>query len=90
MEDYLLTNEFNAAILGAVRQKAAALQMPLEKRDALIFMSGCVAERYMGHALDTLNKRYGSVTGYLRDELGVGSAELDLLKEKYLCDQVQK
>ena len=90
MEDYLLTNEFNAAILGAVRQKAAVLQMPLEKRDALIFMSGCVAERYMGHALDTLNKRYGSVTGYLRDELGVGASELDLLKEKYLCDQVQK
>ena len=90
MEDYLLTNEFNAAILGAVQQKASALQMPPEKRDALIFMSGCVAERYMGHALDTLNKRYGSVTGYLRDELGVGAAELDLLKEKYLCDQVQK
>lgn len=87
MEDYLLTNEFNAALLDAVKQKAAALHMPPEKRDALIFMSGCVVESYMEHALDTLNNRYGSVTGYLRDELGVGDAELDLLKEKYLCDQ---
>ncbi len=87
MEDYLLTNEFNAVILGAVQQKASALQMPPEKRDALIFMSGCVVGSYMEYALNTLNKRYGSVTGYLRGELGVGKAELNALKEKYLCDQ---
>ena len=87
MEDYLLTNEFNAAVLSAVQKKAAALQLSPEKRDALIFMSGCVVGSYMEHALDTLNKRYSGITGYLRDELGVGDAEIRALKVKYLSDK---
>lgn len=87
MEDYLLTNISNAAIFDAVQQKAVALLMSPEKRDALIFMSGCVVGRYMEHALETLNERYGSVIGYLRDELGVGDTEINMLKEKYLCNQ---
>ena len=89
MEDYLLTNANNSVILDAVRKKAEALQLPPKKRDALIFISGCVVESYMEHALDTLNKRYSSVTGYLHDELGVGDAEINVLKEKYLCDTAE-
>ncbi len=50
--------EFNAALPDAVQQKAAALQMPTDKRDALIFMSDCVVEIYMKHTLDALKEKY--------------------------------
>ena len=36
--------------------------------------------------IDLLEKRYGGVTGYLKDALGIGNAELHALREKYLCD----
>ena len=84
INDYMLTNEYNAAQIEAVRQKTAAYPMPPEKLDALLFVSGAVAERYMTNAIDTLNEKYGSVEGYLREELNVGSAEIETLKDKYL------
>ena len=86
MEDYLLTNVQCAPMLDAVRQKVSALPMPKEKLDALLFMCGGVSEEYMSHTIDTLDKKYGSVTGYLNDELGIGTAETDILCEKYLCE----
>ncbi len=84
MEDYMLTNVYNAAVLEAVRRKAEALAMPPQKCDALLFMSGCVVAGYMEYAIDALHQRYGSVMGYLRDALGVGAAEVRALREKYL------
>ena len=82
--DYMLTNEYNAAQVEAVRQKTAAYPMPPEKREALLFMCGAVVEKYMTNAIDTLNERYGSVEGYLRDELNVGNAEIAVLKNRFL------
>lgn len=84
LEDYLLTNEHNAAVVEAVRQRVAGYPMPQDKLDALLFMSGAVIEEYMTHALDTLERSYGSVVGYLEDELGVGATELDLLRDAFL------
>lgn len=84
LDDYLLTNEYNAAIVEAVRQRTAAYPMPKEKLDALLFMSGAVVEGYMTHAMDVLEEGYGSIEGYLRDELGVGAPELARLREKFL------
>lgn len=84
LEDYLLTNDYNAAVVEAVRQRVAGYPMPQEKLDALLFMSGAVVEDYMVHAIDVLEERYGSVEGYLANELGVGKAELSLLRNKFL------
>ncbi len=50
----------------------------------MIFANGGVFERYMTFALDTLEKKYGSVEGYVREELGVTDEELDILRKKYL------
>ena len=82
--DYMLTNEYNTAQIEAVRQKTAAYTMPPEKREALLFMCGAVVEKYMTNAIDTLNERYGSVEGYLREELNVGNVELEELRKKYI------
>lgn len=84
MEDYLLTNEQNAPVLEAVRAEYAALGMPREKLDAMLFASGGVFDYYLGNALDTLDRRFGGVTQYLRAELGLSDADLASLREKYL------
>lgn len=84
LEDYLLTNEFNAVVVEGVRQKAAAYQMPPEKRDALVFMTGGVVASYLTHVLDLLVERYGSVEAYLAEELGVGAAEREELRARFL------
>ena len=83
--DYMLTNEYNAGRIELIRQKTAAYRMPPDKLDALMFMSGAVVERYMTNAIDVLTEKYGSVEGYLRDELNIGYAELKELRDKYLC-----
>lgn len=87
MEDYLLTNLYRADAAENVRKIIAEHPMPDEKADALMFMSGCVAEKYMTTALDALDQRYGSVLGYIREELSVSDAQIEILREKYLCQR---
>ncbi|MBO6229591.1 MAG: tyrosine-protein phosphatase [Ruminiclostridium sp.] len=83
--DYMLTNEYNAAQIEAVRQKTAAYPMPPEKREALLFMCGAVVESYMTKAIGSLNEKYGSIEGYLNEELSIGKSEVTMLRKKYLC-----
>ena len=84
LRDYLLTNKYNEEGLRAVRQKVAPLDWPEEKVDSLLFMSGGVSEAYMTHAIDALTGAYGSVEAYLGQELGVGAAEREALRGKFL------
>lgn len=84
MRDYLLTNEYSAARLNAIRRKIAPQGWPKEKVNGLLFMSGGVFEAYMANAIDTLIEEYGSVEAYLRQELGVGSAETEVFRMKFL------
>jgi len=84
LEDYMLTNEYNAQTLEFIRKKAEAANMPPRKRDALLFMSGGVVESYMANAINTLESKYGSVREYLFEELGVGDMEIKKLKDKFL------
>jgi protein-tyrosine phosphatase len=85
IEDYLLTNEFNAPLLAATQQRLAGRPMPQDKLDALLFMVGKVSEAYLNRAFDAIEQSYGSVEGYLRDELGVGAEETRLLRDKFLA-----
>lgn len=84
MEDYLLTNVYNAQKLDAIRQRVAALNFDAKKLDTLLFVSGGVIGSYMNHAIGTLEEKYGSVTGYLEQEQGIGEPELEALREKFL------
>ena len=84
MRDYLLTNEYNAPRLNAIQQEIAPLGWPEEKVTALLFMSGGVAEAYMTNAIHALIAEYGSVSAYLKQELGVGNAEISELRQKFL------
>ena len=82
--DYMLTNEFNREMLDYLKETAQKNGMSHEKLEALYFINGCVAESYMLRALEALDESYGGAVGYLREELGVGEAEIKHLRKKYL------
>ena len=85
MRDYLLTNAFNAEKLQAGREALSGIPLSQERRDIYLFTTaGGVFARFLENAIADLESAYGSVTGYLTEELGVGPAEQDLLCRKYL------
>jgi len=83
IEDYLMSNSGKEEKLGKIRKDCESLGMPPEKIEALQFASGGVFERYMTHAIDTLENKYGCVCGYLTDELGLTEPDLEQLRERY-------
>ncbi|MBR0145845.1 MAG: tyrosine-protein phosphatase [Eubacterium sp.] len=87
MQDYLLTNEFNAASLEGIRAKVAPLGMPEDKLNLLLFMSGGVQPEYMNSAIDFMIREYGSVLQYLEQELGVGRPMQEELKRRFLVTE---
>lgn len=75
-EDYLLTNQFYR------RDPSVSSDLPVEVRQVL----GTVQESFLAAAFETINGSYGSLANYLRDGLGIGPAERDALRERYLED----
>ena len=84
MKDYLLTNEYNAEKLAAVRAGLERAPLTPELRELALFGAGVVFERFMANALDAMDERCGSAEAYLARELGVGERERDALKDKFL------
>ena len=84
LQDYLLTNEYNAARLDAVRDGLESLLPTPELRELALFGAGGVFERYMTNAMDAMEERCGSAEGYLKQELGLNEAKLEILREKFL------
>ena len=84
MEDYLLTNDYNAKKIAGARAMLEQASMPPEVRDMLIFGVGSVFPAYMNNARKALADAWGSVEGYLEQELGVGEREREILREKCL------
>ena len=84
--DYMLTNVYNAHMLEAIRRRVAPCGFPEEKLNALLIMSGAVAEALMDNALEALDREYGGVQGYLSEALGVGRAETERLRQRFLTN----
>ena len=84
--DYMLTNVFNARTIEAVHQSVAPYGFPEDKLNALLIMSGAVAEVYMDNALQALGREYGGVQGYLSEAMGVGPEETACLRRKFLTE----
>ncbi|SEP67930.1 protein-tyrosine phosphatase [Lachnospiraceae bacterium NE2001] len=80
-EDYLLTNEYNAKIIEAVKAKYAGEAQ--DKLEAMIFVSGGVSKSYMDAAFEAMDQYFGGVAGYLSKGLGLTNADIELLREKY-------
>ena len=68
----------------SVREQAAFHRMEKEKQEMLLFLSGGASEAFMSRAIDTLLERYGSAENYLEQELGIGAAEREALRARFL------
>lgn len=84
VEDYLLTNTYNAQRIAGTRQyiKSKGYDDALAEKAVIVF--DAVDERFMRNAIAWLKKEYGSVVGYIRDGLQLSQEEIKSLKKKYL------
>ena len=83
LQDYMLTNEFFADELAAVRSKLEpAVQDEKLLEDMLVGTRG-VSERYMVNALNYMKENYGSAVDYLKTELGLTDQDLTTLRQRY-------
>jgi len=73
-EDYLLTNRFYR------RDPSASNDLPDEVRQVL----ASVQESFLAAAFQTINDGYGDLGAYMRDGLGLGTAEHAHLQARYL------
>ena len=84
MQDFLLTNVFNASLIENERKMLIAYGYEGEELQTLMTCMNQVSEQYMQNALDWMKENYGSVTGYITEALGVTNEQLETLKNKYL------
>lgn len=79
-EDFLLSNQALGmqGLAGSISPQLASL--PPEVIQPLLGVEG----EYLDAAFDQLNKDYGSVDNYLAQELGIGPAQLAMLKRRLL------
>lgn len=86
LEDYMMTNIFNGTRLAEARKKAEKFGFSADKTGGYLFMAGGMIREFMEHAIDTLEERYGSVRGYLSEELGVTKGDCLDLRDCFLRD----
>lgn len=84
MEDYLLTNTYNARAIAQARAMLAQSTMEDSLQRQMLFGMGGVFEEYLQAAFDAIDDAYGSIDAYLTEALGVGESERAALKEKFL------
>ena len=84
MEDFLLTNEFNAALIEADRQMLKEEGIPEEDWDVYLPKMDQVNPAYMQAAFAWMTENYGSPLGYITQALGVTEEELNELRDKFL------
>ena len=84
MEDYLLTNDYNAERIAAAKRYLTEkrLEEDFIKKALLVFDS--VDESFMSSAIAHLKKNYGSVEGYIINGLNIKQNDLNILRNKYL------
>jgi protein-tyrosine phosphatase len=78
VEDYLLTNDVVDLLALLSTHKLADMPRELAVPIAL------ADKAYIDALFDTLDRQYGSVEGYLREELGTGPAELQAMRAHLL------
>ena len=85
LEDYMLTNIFNADLIEKDRKMLLSRGI---KEDALwwkyMFVLNSVKKELMTNALSWLKENYGSPVGYIINELGISEDEIEKLKLKFL------
>ena len=84
MADFLLTNEFNAALIAEERAYLIENGIGEDELDTFMKSMDQVYPEIMEKAIQWMNETYGSPLGYITQELGVTEAELQALRDRFL------
>lgn len=86
LHDYMLTNTYNEKKLVMARAGLENAPIPDELKELALFGAGAVIERFMINAINAMEERCGSPMEYLAKELGVGPAEIERLRMRFLTE----
>jgi protein-tyrosine phosphatase len=84
MEDFLLTNVYNAALIEEDRRLLEAEGISGEEMETYLPMMDQVNPAYMAAAIAWMTETCGSPLGYIMQELGVTEEEIAALRNKFL------
>ena len=84
LDDYLLTNTFNAERIASQRKMLADHGVSEQDADRYMIVLDEVNPKLMTTLLSWLKENYVSPVGYIIDELGVSEDEIESLKAKFL------
>lgn len=85
LEDFAMTNIYNARLIEGERQALIAQGLSGEALETAILAMDQVEPQYMVNALDWMKETYGSVMGYIHQELGITDEQIETLRNMYLA-----
>ena len=84
MEDYMLTNVFNAKLIDGQRKMLLSHGIKESELEKYMLILDEVNPKTMNTVLAWLKENYGSPVGYIINELGVSADDIEQLKAKFL------
>lgn len=84
MQDFLLTNEFNAELIVQDRKMLEEAGIQADEIDRYLAAMDQASEQTMCATLDWLEENYGSPAAYAKQELGLTEEQVQALKDKFL------
>ena len=84
LEDYLLTNIFNADLIESQRKMLLSHGIDESELGKYMVVLDAVYPKLMNTLISWLKENYGSPLGYITSELGVSPDEIEQLKAKFL------
>ncbi|MBQ3470952.1 MAG: tyrosine-protein phosphatase [Clostridia bacterium] len=81
--DYMLTNKAYGFLLDGIRSELAAANVSKEVLDCALMLES-VSEGLIVPMLEDMDREYGSVQGYLKEEFGLTESDMKQLNELYL------
>ena len=84
MKDFVLTNEYNAAMIAEEREYLIRNGAREDELETFMKAMDQVSPECMSTAIRWMTEIYGSPLGYITGELGVTEEEIRMLREKFL------
>ncbi|MBQ2664113.1 MAG: tyrosine-protein phosphatase [Clostridia bacterium] len=81
--DYMLTNKAYGFLLDGIRSELEAANVSKEVLDCALMLES-VSEGLIVPMLEDMDREYGSVQGYLKEEFGLTESDMKQLNELYL------
>lgn len=83
MEDFMLTNKYFEKEISAMQQQLGKYIQDESLMEDFLVASKGVADSYMLNAIDYIKENHGSISGYVKAELGLTDADIIKLQTLY-------